>query len=109
MRCLAGATRYSDKPTAEGVLATEYAARLIRAFARTSSDMPDSAKWEGDYAEVEDRSRNVMKIYFYQDRLEINGPLRATITITLQNQRKIFKKKIIKSCLTKLNSYWRRC
>ena len=72
---------YSDKPTAEGVLATEYAARLVRAFARTSSDMPDSVKWEGDYAEVEDRSRNVLKVYFYQDRIEISGPLRATIAV----------------------------
>ena len=40
---------YSDKPTAEEALAAEYAALPIRAFARSSSDMPDSS-WEEDYA-----------------------------------------------------------
>ncbi|MEM1570825.1 MULTISPECIES: hypothetical protein [Pyrobaculum] len=57
------------------------AARLARAFVRSNDDLPDSASWEGDYAKVEDRRRNVMKVCFYQDRIEISGTLRATIAV----------------------------
>ncbi|AFA40445.1 hypothetical protein Pogu_2418 [Pyrobaculum oguniense TE7] len=73
---------YSGKPVTGGGPATQYAYRLVSAFAKTDSDKPQSAQWNGEYVEVRDRWGNLLKVYFKQREVSIEGALTARLVIS---------------------------
>jgi hypothetical protein len=73
---------YSEKPTAVDVPATEYVFRLLSAFARGDSDMPQSITWNGEYVEAIDKGGNILRIYLGGGEIRIEGPLTAAIVIS---------------------------
>ncbi|AET33694.1 hypothetical protein P186_2304 [Pyrobaculum ferrireducens] len=79
---LAPSIFYAEKPTATEVSATEYAVRLVSAFARTDSEKPQSATWNGEYVEVQTRDGTTLKVYFESGKVRIEGPLTASLVIS---------------------------
>lgn len=72
----------SGKPTAINELATQYAFRLVSAFKKGDSDVPQRVEWNGEYVEVVDKGGNVLKVYFRQGEVVIEGPLSARLVIS---------------------------
>ncbi|WP_193322743.1 hypothetical protein [Pyrobaculum calidifontis] len=72
----------SGKPAADNELATQYAFRLVSAFKKGDSDVPQRVEWNGEYVEVVDKGGNVLRVYFGQGEVVIEGPLSARLVIS---------------------------
>ncbi len=73
---------HRETPTATDEPVTQYAFRLLSAFAKTDSDRPQSIRWNGEYVEAVDRGGGTYQIYFREREIEIRGPLTATLVIS---------------------------
>ncbi|MEZ0320229.1 MAG: hypothetical protein ABWK05_09625 [Pyrobaculum sp.] len=72
----------SEKPTAKDEPADQLASRLVSIFAKSDFDKPRPAIWNGEYVEVIDRARNLLKVYFRQGEVLIEGALTAKFVIS---------------------------
>jgi len=72
----------SGKPTADNESAAQYAFRLVSAFKKGDSDVPQRVEWNGEYVEVVDKGGRVLRVYFRQGEVVIEGPLSARLVIS---------------------------
>ncbi|MEM3997666.1 MAG: hypothetical protein QXP31_11535 [Pyrobaculum sp.] len=79
---LVPAVLISEKPTAQNEPADQLAYRLVSIFAKSDFDKPQSAIWNGEYVEVQDRAGNLLRVYFKQGVVSIEGALTATLVIS---------------------------